>query len=307
MNATLSRLCFGTLTLSPLQKNLSLSQGVSLLRSAADMGLNFYDTAELYNNYEYLKQAFSRDNRVHIATKSYAYSKEGARKSLEKYLKETGRERSELFLLHEQESLHTLRGHSDALEYYIQMKQEGLIGAVGISTHNVAAVKACNDCFHQVEVIHPMINCAGIGIVDGTVAEMEYELQRAYDRGVFIYAMKPLGGGHLIGKRMEALSYIDSLPFLSSVAVGIGDEDELCFNVQYFNREEIPKELFDKTAAKERTVLIQSWCESCGACAQACSTKALVITHGKLEYNGQNCVFCGYCGARCKNAAIKVI
>lgn len=36
-----SRLCFGTLTLGPLQSDLTLKEGVRLLETALDLGVNF--------------------------------------------------------------------------------------------------------------------------------------------------------------------------------------------------------------------------------------------------------------------------
>ncbi|HRU42362.1 MAG TPA: aldo/keto reductase, partial [Candidatus Diapherotrites archaeon] len=43
-----SRLCFGSLTIGPLQAGLDIEEGASVIRAAFDMGVNFIDTAELY-------------------------------------------------------------------------------------------------------------------------------------------------------------------------------------------------------------------------------------------------------------------
>jgi len=63
-------------------------------------------------------------------------------------------------MLHEQESRLTLKGHREALEYYISMKEKGIIKAVGVSTHNVEVVEACCE-MPEVDVIHPIVNKAG--------------------------------------------------------------------------------------------------------------------------------------------------
>ena len=47
-----SRLCFGSLTISPLQAGLSIDEGADVILSAMDMGVNFLDTAEFYRNYQ---------------------------------------------------------------------------------------------------------------------------------------------------------------------------------------------------------------------------------------------------------------
>jgi len=64
-------------------------------------------------------------------------------------------------MLHEQESRLTLKGHREALEYYISMKEKGIIKAVGVSTHNVEVVEACCE-MPEVDVIHPIVNKAGM-------------------------------------------------------------------------------------------------------------------------------------------------
>lgn len=52
-----SRLCFESLTMTPFQANLSIKEGVYLIEYAYDKGINFIDTAEIYENYDYIKTA----------------------------------------------------------------------------------------------------------------------------------------------------------------------------------------------------------------------------------------------------------
>ena len=92
------------------------------------------------------------------------------------------REYVDLFMLHEQESLYTLRGHQEALDYLCGQKALGRIGAVGMSTHHVAAVKAAWR-FPEIQVIHPLINAGGVGIQGGTLYEMEGAIASAHRQG----------------------------------------------------------------------------------------------------------------------------
>lgn len=77
---------------------------------------------------------------------------------------------------------------------WARQKQLGRVGAVGISTHHVAAVKAAWR-FEQIEVIHPLINARGVGIQGGTLEQMEGAIASAHRQGAGIMAMKALGGG----------------------------------------------------------------------------------------------------------------
>lgn len=103
---TVSRLCFGTLTVGPLQARLPVSRGGDLIRQAAlEYGVSFFDTAELYETYEYLNRRLRglQDCTI-VVSKSYAYDAVGMERSLRRALRGLGRERIEIFCLHEQES-----------------------------------------------------------------------------------------------------------------------------------------------------------------------------------------------------------
>jgi aryl-alcohol dehydrogenase-like predicted oxidoreductase len=96
-----SRLCFGSLTIGPLQAGLGLEEGASVIRVAFDMGVNFIDTAELYCTYDYIRKAAEgRRKEIIISTKCYAYTREGAEKSLRKALKELDTDYIDIFSLH---------------------------------------------------------------------------------------------------------------------------------------------------------------------------------------------------------------
>ena len=50
-----SRLCFGGLVIGPLQKNLSVEEGGEVIAEAFRLGVNFIDTADLYDTYPLIK------------------------------------------------------------------------------------------------------------------------------------------------------------------------------------------------------------------------------------------------------------
>ena len=85
------------------------------------------------------------------------------RTSVEKALKELGRDYIDIFMLHEQESILTIKGHWEAIEYLIEAKEKGIVRAIGISTHHVEGVMGAASV-PEIDVIHPLVNIAGIGI-----------------------------------------------------------------------------------------------------------------------------------------------
>ncbi len=297
-----SRLCFGSLTIGPLQTNMSPAEGAALIEYAAERGVNFLDTAELYDNYAHIARALRAFPDLVIATKSYAYDRETAQRSLEKALRGIGRDYVDIMMLHEQESAHTLRGHGEALEYWQEMQEKGYIGHLGISTHHIAAVRAAL-AQDRIEVIHPIINITGLGIQDGSRAEMEAALRDAKRAGKGIYGMKPLGGGHFIAKRQEAFAYALSREYLSAIAVGMQNREEIDYNIALFSGE-TPDEA---TAIKKRQLWIQDYCEGCGACVAACAQRALGLRENRAYVDSEKCVLCGYCAPVCPLFCIKVL
>lgn len=302
-----SRMCFGVLTVGPLQANLSVDQGAGVIRYALDCGVNFMDTAQYYQTYPYIRQALKGyPGEVVIASKSYAYTKDMMAQSLEEARRELDRDVVDVFMLHEQESALTIKGHWEAYEYLLDCKDRGIIKAAGISTHTIAGVKAAAG-IPEIDVIHPLYNISGVGIVDGSISEMAAAVKEAVEAGKGIYSMKPLGGGNLLRNTEEALAFVLGNQDLQSIAVGMKTTAEVDMNIRLFEGKEVPARIRDRVNAVPRALHIESWCQGCGQCVERCSAKALKLVGGKAEVDRQACRLCGYCGPVCKEFCIKII
>ncbi|KNY28468.1 aldo/keto reductase [Pseudobacteroides cellulosolvens] len=301
-----SRLCFGGLIIGPLQANLSIDEGARIIASAFEMGVNFIDTAELYGTYAHIKEAI-RIAKIKpvIASKSYAYSNESARDSVEKARREMDVDVLDIFMLHEQESKLTLRGHRDALDYYLEQKQKGIIKAVGVSTHNVEVVEAAAN-MPEIDVIHPLVNMTGLGIGDGTIEEMLAAVEKAYNAGKGIYSMKPLGGGNLIKSYEDCMDFVLKIPFIHSIALGMQSIEEVKMNISVFKGEDVSENIRYALINKKRILHIDYWCNGCGCCVKRCGQGALKVANGKAEVDMDKCVLCGYCSSVCSMFAIKI-
>ncbi len=302
-----SKICFGSLTMTPFQANLTVEEGAYLIEYAYDKGINFIDTAEIYENYKYIKTALKGIKRedYHIATKTYAYTKEMAKDSLDLALKELDTDYIDIFLLHEQESIHTVRGHFEAIEYFLRAKEEGKIRALGISTHRISGALAVKEV-KELEIIHPIINKYGIGIQDGNVEEMLKEIQEIHEMGKGIYAMKPLGGGHLIKEVESAFNFVKSIPFIHSIAIGMQSTDEIDANINLLEKGHIPEELKNKLINKKRKLIVADYCLGCGNCVKRCKQHGIEVIDGIATPN-EKCILCGYCAKVCPEFCIKVI
>ncbi len=302
-----SRLCFGSLTMTPFQANLSIDEGAYLIEYAYDKGINFLDTAEIYDNYSYIKQALKgikREDYV-IATKTYAYTKEMAQASLEKALDELATDYIDIFLLHEQESTYTVKGHFEAVEYFMQAKAQGKIRSFGISTHRVSGVKAGKE-YKEIEILHPIVNKNGIGIQDGSIDDMLKEINDLHRLGKGIYGMKPLGGGHLINNVEAAFNFVKDLPYVHSFAIGMQSVEEIEANISLLERGYIANSLKTRINKKNRRLIVADYCIGCGKCEKRCKQYGIKVIEARAVPN-ENCILCGYCAGVCPEFCIKVI
>lgn len=302
-----SRLCFGSLTMTPFQANLSIKEGAYLIEYAYHKGINFLDTAEIYDNYPYIKEALKgipREDYV-LSTKTYAYTEEMARDSLEKALGDLKTDYIDIFLLHEQESIYTIKGHYQAIEYFLKAKEEGKIRAFGISTHRISGVAAAKE-YKEIQIIHPIVNRAGIGIQDGSIEEMLKEISHIHDMGIGIYSMKPVGGGHLIGDIEDAFNFVKKIPYIDSIAIGMQSVDEIDANIHLLEDGYIPSELKSNINKKDRRLIVADYCIACGSCVKRCKQDGISIIENRAVAN-ENCILCGYCATVCPEFCIKVI
>ena len=338
-----SRIALGSLTVSPMQANLPPEEAADVLAYAFDSGINLVDTAQYYGNYPLLRLAFGRcrnPERVMLSTKTYAYSRSLAEEAVEEARRETGRDVIDLFMLHEQESYLTLKGHWEALEYLFECREKGMIRAVGASTHHVALVRGLirlKDEGFDTDVCHPLYNKAGIGVADGGESDMAAALGEAHARGIGVLGMKALGGGHLSISAEEALRFVLSKPYIDSVAVGMQSAAEIDANLRLLREGSFSQTDREHLSQKRRTLHVEETCEGCGACVARCSEKALRLEpltpeSGSGEPGGRDfseafrteaglseekilyravpddgkCVRCGYCTKVCPVFALKI-
>ncbi|SMB95606.1 Predicted oxidoreductase [Desulfonispora thiosulfatigenes DSM 11270] len=302
-----SKMCFGSLTMGPLQANLSLDNSLKLLQVAFNNGINFIDTAEIYENYPLIKNALkTAPHDIVISTKCYAYTEEMMKKSLEKARKELDRDVIDIFLLHEQESMLTVKGHWEAIEYLLKAKSKGLIRAIGLSTHHIKGVEAVIET-DELEIVHPIVNYKGLGILDGNIEEMLSLLQKAKKLGKGIYGMKPIGGGNFLNDAKNAFEWAFNRSELDAIAIGMQSIDEVMVNLSWLKGTTPDSNYLNKLKNKKRKLHIEDYCEGCGACVKRCSHSALVLKNNKAIVDTKKCIMCSYCASVCPLFAIKVI
>lgn len=304
-----SRFCLGTLTMGPLQKNMAVVDGADLIVHAVKQGINIIDTAELYLTYPYIRLALQQLNKAErplIISKSYAYTAQQMQDSIERACQEMDVDTVDVFLMHEQESLASLRGHREAFAYLQAAKSAGLIKAAGISCHTIEAVRAATK-LPGVDVIMPIINLKGIGIIDGNLQEMLSAIKEAHEQGIGIVAMKVLAGGHLIPDSKQALDFARECGTLDTIAIGAQSTVEIDYNLALLAGIEPLATLELELSKKSRSLFIEPYCTGCGLCVKRCSARALTIINNMVQVDSCKCRLCGYCATVCPGFYIKVL
>ncbi|NMA55230.1 MAG: 4Fe-4S binding protein [Firmicutes bacterium] len=304
-----TELCFGVLPLGPLQKNLTLEAAVRLLQTAIGRGLNFFDTAESYQTQQYLGRALAGQERQQLvlATKSAAETYEGMKLSVEKSLDELNTDYIDIYHLHAARVTPAVFTEREgALACLTDMKKQGKIRAVGISTHSVSVVEAAAKR-DDIDVVFPIINILGRGIQDGTKEDMIRAIGKAATAGQGVYAMKVLAGGHLVSEVPAAMTYVRQIPGVSSIAVGMVDEAELNYNIELFKFNHVSPECAAAVQADHKRLIVLGFCRGCGACVNVCPNQALSLVGNKARVDNDKCILCGYCNPVCPEFALRIV
>jgi aryl-alcohol dehydrogenase-like predicted oxidoreductase len=114
------------------------------IRLALESGINHFDTAAAYGDSELRLGAWMpriRD-RIFLATKTGDRTAAGAYDSIRRSLERLRVDRLDLIQLHavcDHDDLDRVTGHGGALQGAIRAKDEGLVGAIGITGHGMKA------------------------------------------------------------------------------------------------------------------------------------------------------------------------
>lgn len=303
-----TELCFGALPIGPLQKNLDIEKAAQVVEAGLKKGINFIDTAELYRTYEPIRIAMERTGiRPVIASKSTKTTYEGMQGAVNEALEKLGVDYIDIFHLHAaREGENAFEMFSDALRCLKDMKAAGKILAIGISTHSTAVTRLATDN-DTIDVIFPIINKVGRGLIDGTIEEMIEAIGRASKAGKGVYLMKALAGGALINDFKDAMDFVRKIEGYASIAVGMVTPQEVDFNVSYFNGEQLESTI-QLTSSAKKIFISKGLCRSCGACIKVCPNKALNFDQDKkLFVDEGKCLTCGYCTPVCPEFAIRIV
>lgn len=301
----------GTLTMGFSQKNLDIETGSRVIVHAVEQGINFLDTAQYYDTYRYLRPALDEIRRRKldfpvICSKTLEEGYAETEAAVQECLEQLDIDTIDLFLLHEVRGTEDFYARKDAWRALCDLKSNGRIKAIGISTHHVdacAEMAEIADC----DVVFTLINRDEMGIrkgsEPGTREEMETAIRKCADAGKGIFTMKAFGGGNLIHDYRSCLEYAAGIAGNTSVMIGMADTDQVDRAVEFFTGRLSAD--YTPDVSNKRLMVDQSDCEGCGTCKNRCVSEAIFWNeNGLAEIDPKKCVHCGYCAPVCPVRAI---
>ncbi len=244
---TVPRLAMGTGTAgwegTSSQTELGPEGFVRLMRHGIDQGARFLDMADLYGSHplgRLVLEQVPRDTLT-VASKIWwredggLYPARTARPEVERFLSELGTDYLDIVLIHSLLNDGWQTELSQMRDELSELKQQGLVRAVGCSCHSYAALlQAAQDPW--VDVIFARVNPAGIRMdPDGAINQVTEALRLARNNGKGVVGMKIYGDGGYAedAQRIESLRYAFDNGFVDSITVGHMSEAE--FDDTYAN------------------------------------------------------------------------
>jgi hypothetical protein len=255
----------------------------SVVERAADMGINYFDTARVYqggNNERMVGAALKKyRDKVYISSKTQGKDRKSALADLETSLRELQTDRLDIWFLHSRSTPDTV--NDELLEAQLTARRDGKVRFVGVSFHGGHA-----------EMIPAMLQLNHFDVImlsynytmDPAIEPLLVAARRA---NVGLVAIKALAGGvrptvqsykvdpdklqrlTREGAPLAALKWVMKNPHIDTVIPSIVDNDQLDENISAMGA---PFSAADGRLLARRLEEIKPlYCRMCGHCEGQCS------------------------------------
>jgi hypothetical protein len=249
----------------------------SVITRAADLGVNYFDTARGYqhgNNERMVAAALGdRRKQITLSTKSQARDRAGLMKELETSLAELKTDYVDIWYLHSRDKVEDI--NDEMIEVQQKAKQQGKIRFAGMSTHALPKMAPWTIDKKAFDVVLTVINFA----VDKA---MEDAIAAVAATGTGVVGMKVMAGGFKDvkpsdpiyprlkrdGAMLAALKWTLKKPYIHTTIPSMTDHDQLDENLRAMAE---PFAAADERVLAAKLVGIRPiYCSMCGECDGQC-------------------------------------
>ena len=305
---TVSRVGFGGI---PIQR-IDAEGTKELFAKLIECGVNYIDTARGYTVSEeyigYAIEALGCRDRLVLATKSMAATREAFAKDIETSLHNLRTDYIDLYQLHNpsMDRLDTILAPGGALEALMEAKAAGRIGHIGLTAHSAAVFERALGLDFVESIMFPY------NIVETQGREL---VEKCREAGKAFIAMKPMAGGAIEDGR-AAIRYLLTDPNVTVVIPGMYQVSEIEENTSFDSSPLTEEET--AAIAHIRSTLTGNFCRRCNYCAPCTvgiQIPSVFLFEGYLERYGLEewargryaglavkasaCIKCGACESRC--------
>jgi predicted aldo/keto reductase-like oxidoreductase len=249
----------------------------SVIQRAADIGINYFDTARVYqhgNNERMVGAALgAKRKQVVLSTKSGAGDKAGLLKDLDTSLSELKTDYVDIWYLHGKDKPSDIR--DDMIEAQHIAKQQGKIRFAGMSTHALPKQLEWTAERKAFDVVLTVYNFSMDKTMDDAIAAVA-------KTGTGVVGMKVMAGGfksvkpsdpiyktlHKDGAMLAALKWVLNKPNVTTTIPSMTDMDQLEENLKAMAQ---PLSAGDeKTLSAHLETIRPLYCRMCGKCEGTC-------------------------------------
>lgn len=217
-----------------------------LIRHGVDRGIAFFDGADLYGSHPYLRTALSgvpRDKYILLSkiwprTEYWNSASGGAKAEVDRFRKELNTDVIDFCLIHCMTSAKWADEYQRIRDELSELKQKGAVRAVGVSCHDLGALKVA--ATHPwTDVVLARINNGGKeAVMDASVDEVAPVLKQARANGKVVLGMKIFGAGALTKPEQKdaSLEFVWENGLVDAVTIGMLSPEQVDDTIERMNK-----------------------------------------------------------------------
>lgn len=229
---------------SSAHTRLGEKEFVRLVRHSLDKGIRFMDMADLYGVHPYMRTALDGVPRENYSILTKIWPREefwnmpsgGAKAEVDRFRKELNTDVLEICLIHCMQNTEWPETFKRIRDELSEMKEKGAVKVVGVSCHDLGALKVA--ATHPwTDVVFARINNAGASM-DGTPEEVAPVLKQARANGKIVIGMKIFGEGKLTSPAQKdaSLKYVFENELVDAITIGMMNPKEVDDSVKRANK-----------------------------------------------------------------------